>query len=97
MALQGHALALAGASDQANDMARQLEATSTHTYVSGVDIAAVYCGLRQPEPAMRWLNRAYLNRDSRMDMIGIEPLFDGCRSDAHFQDLIKKLRLHPAA
>jgi len=96
-ALQGHALALAGASEQALEVARELEATSSHTYVSGVDIATVYCGLRQPEPAMRWLNRAYLNRDSRMDMIGIEPLFDGCRSDGRFQDLIKKLRLHPVA
>jgi tetratricopeptide (TPR) repeat protein len=96
-ALQGHALALAGASEQATEIARQLEATSTHTYVSGVDIAEVYCGLRQPEPAMRWLNRAYLNRDRGMDMIGIDPLFDGCRGDARFHDLIKKLRLHPAA
>jgi hypothetical protein len=46
---------------------------------------------------MRWLNRAYLNRDKGMDMIGIDPLFDGCRSDARFQDLVKKLALHPAA
>jgi TolB-like protein/DNA-binding winged helix-turn-helix (wHTH) protein/Tfp pilus assembly protein PilF len=96
-ALQGHALALAGASEQALEIARQLEAASTRSYVSGVDIAAVYCGLRQPDAAMRWLNRADLNRDKGMDMIGIDPIFDGCRSDARFQDLVKKLGLQPSA
>jgi TolB-like protein/DNA-binding winged helix-turn-helix (wHTH) protein/Tfp pilus assembly protein PilF len=96
-ALQGHALALAGASEQALEIARQLEAASARSYVSGVDIATVYCGLQQADAGMRWLNRAYLNRDKGMDMIGIDPIFDGCRSDARFQDLVKKLGLQPSA
>ena len=97
VALQGHALALAGASEQALEIARQLEAASTRSYVSGVDIGAIYCGLRQPDPAMRWLNRAYSGRDKGMDMVGIDPMFDGCRADSHFQELLRKLRLRPAA
>jgi TolB-like protein/DNA-binding winged helix-turn-helix (wHTH) protein/Tfp pilus assembly protein PilF len=96
-ALRGHALALAGASEQALEIARQLEAASAHSYVSGVDIAAIYCGLRQPDVAMRWLNRAYLNRDKGMNMLGIDPIFDGCRADNRFQELIRKLNLQPAA
>ena len=62
-----------------------------------MDIAAIYCGLRQPDVAMRWLNRAYLNRDKGMDMLGIDPMFDGCRADNRFQELIRKLNLQPAA
>jgi TolB-like protein/DNA-binding winged helix-turn-helix (wHTH) protein/Tfp pilus assembly protein PilF len=96
-ALRGHALALAGASEQALEIARQLEAASAHSYVSGVDIAAIYCGLRQPDVAMRWFNRAYLNRDKGMNMLGIDPMFDGCRADHRFQELIRKLKLQPAA
>jgi len=96
-ALRGHALALAGASEQALEIARQLEAASVHSYVSGVDIAAIYCGLRQPDVAMRWFNRAYLNRDKGMNMVGIDPMFDGCRADHRFQELIRKLKLQPAA
>jgi TolB-like protein/DNA-binding winged helix-turn-helix (wHTH) protein/Tfp pilus assembly protein PilF len=96
-ALRGHALALAGASEQALDIARQLEAASAHSYVSGVDIAAIYCALRQPDIAMRWLNRAYLNRDKGMNMLGIDPMFDGCRADHRFQELVRKLKLQPAA
>jgi TolB-like protein/DNA-binding winged helix-turn-helix (wHTH) protein/Tfp pilus assembly protein PilF len=96
-ALRGHALALAGASEQALEIARQLEAASAHSYVSGVDIAAIYCALRQPDVAMRWLNRAYLNRDKGMNMLGIDPMFDGCRADNRFHELIRKLNLQPPA
>ncbi len=92
-ALRGHALALGGASEQALSIAHELEAASAHSYVSGVDIGLIYCGLRQPDPAMHWLNRAYLHRDKGVDILGIDPLFDGCRSDARFQELIKKLKL----
>jgi TolB-like protein/DNA-binding winged helix-turn-helix (wHTH) protein/Tfp pilus assembly protein PilF len=95
-ALRGHALALAGATEQALEIVKQLEATSTHSYVSGVDIAEVYCGLRQPDDAMRWLDRGYVKRDKGMNMLGIDPIFDGCRGDARFQDLLRKLRLAPA-
>ena len=30
----------------------------------------------QPDAAMRWLNRAYVNRDKGVDIFGIDPLFD---------------------
>jgi len=92
-ALRGHALALGGASEPALSIAHQLEATSAHSYVSGVDIGLIYCALRQPDSAMHWLNHAYLHRDKGVNMLGIDPLFDGCRSDARFQELLKKLKL----
>jgi TolB-like protein/DNA-binding winged helix-turn-helix (wHTH) protein/Tfp pilus assembly protein PilF len=92
-ALRGHALALAGAKVQAVEVAKQLENDSTHAYVSGVDIAEIYCGLHQNDDAMRWLDRAYLNRDKGIDLLGIDPIFDGCRADRRFQDLLSKLKL----
>jgi TolB-like protein/DNA-binding winged helix-turn-helix (wHTH) protein len=95
-ALQAHALALAGASGPAMEIARQLETAAPHNYVSGVDVAAIYCALHQPDAAMRWLNRAYVNRDKGVDILGIDPLFDGCRSDTRFQELMATLKLQPA-
>ena len=96
-ALQGNALALAGASEQAREIAKQLENTSAHSYVSGVDLAVVYCALGEPDNAMRWLDRAKRNGDREMGLLGIDPIFDGCRSDVRFQELLKKLKLRPAA
>lgn len=92
-ALRGHALALGGASEQALGIAHQLEVASAHQNVSGVDIGLIYCALRQPAPAMYWLNRAYLRRDKGVNILGVDPLFDGCRTDARFQDLLRKLKL----
>jgi tetratricopeptide (TPR) repeat protein len=93
--LQGNALALAGASEQARQMAKQLEDLSTHSYVSGVDLAVVYCALGDRDDAMRWLDRAQQNGDREMGMLGVDPIFNGCRSDARFQDLLRNLKLRP--
>ncbi len=92
-ALRGHALALAGAKEQALEIAKELEAESTREYVSGVDIAEVYCGLHRTNDAMRWLDQAYQRRDKGINMLGVDPIFDGCRGDARFQDLLRRLRL----
>ena len=96
-ALQGNVLALAGASEQAREIAKQLENTSAHSYVSGVDLAIVYCALGDPDNAMRWLDRAQRNGDREMGLLGIDPIFNGCRGDVRFQELLKKLRLRPAS
>jgi TolB-like protein/DNA-binding winged helix-turn-helix (wHTH) protein/Tfp pilus assembly protein PilF len=89
-ALRGHALAQGGATEQALGIARQLESDPS---VSGVDIGAVYCALGQPEGAMRWFKTAWSRRDKEIDLLGIDPIFDGCRQDVTYQALLKKLKL----
>jgi TolB-like protein/DNA-binding winged helix-turn-helix (wHTH) protein/Flp pilus assembly protein TadD len=95
-ALQANALASAGASEQARQMAKQLEDLSAHSYVSGVDLAVIYCALGDQESALRWLGRAQRNGDREMGLLSVDPIFDGCRSDRRYQDLLKQLRLRPA-
>jgi TolB-like protein/DNA-binding winged helix-turn-helix (wHTH) protein/Flp pilus assembly protein TadD len=94
-ALQANALALAGASEQARQMAKQLEDLSAHTYVSGVDLAIIYCALGDQDNAIRWLDRAQRNGDREMGLLGVDPIFNGCRTDVRFQGLLKNLRLRP--
>ena len=95
-ALQGNALALAGASEQARQMAKQLEDLSAHSYVSGVDLAIIYCALGDQDSALRWLDRAQRNGDREMGLVSVDPIFDGCRTNPRYQDLLKRLRLRPA-
>jgi TolB-like protein/DNA-binding winged helix-turn-helix (wHTH) protein/Flp pilus assembly protein TadD len=94
-ALQGHALALAGASEQARQMAKQLEDLSAHSYVSGVDLAIIYCALGDQDNALRWLERAQRNGDRELGMLGVDPIFSRCRSDVRYRELLKQLRLTP--
>ena len=95
--MQGHTLAVAGLSDQALEIVRQLEDRSARSDISGVDIAAIYCGLGKTDIAMHWLDRAYQNHDKGMNMLRVDPIFDGCRVDKRFQGLLIKLKLRPAA
>ncbi len=92
-ALKGNALARAGERTEALKIVEKLEATAKERYVSGVDIAIVYCGLNDHKNAMRWLDDAYQNRGKGLNIIGADPLFDGCRSDPAFLALLKRLKL----
>ena len=92
-ALKGHALARSGKRSEAQAIAAKLEEAETRRYVSGVDIAIVYCGLGESDKAMYWLEKAYQSRGKGLDILAADPLFDGCRSDLRFQALLKRLRL----
>jgi TolB-like protein/DNA-binding winged helix-turn-helix (wHTH) protein/Flp pilus assembly protein TadD len=91
--VRGHVLALAGEREQALKIARDLETASEKRYISGVHIAQIYCALGQPVAAMKWLDRAYKRRDTGINMLGVDPLFDGCRADSRFQELLKQIKL----
>ena len=93
LSMRAHALALAGENEKSLKIARELETVSAQKYVSGVHIAQVYCALRRTDEAMRWLDRAYQQHDTGINMLKVEPLFDGCRGDLRFQHLISELHL----
>ena len=92
-AVRGHALALAGKREQSLKIAQGLEAASERRYISGVHIAQIYCALQQTDTAMKWLDRAYKRRDTGINMLGADPVFDGCRADSRFQELLKQVKL----
>jgi TolB-like protein/DNA-binding winged helix-turn-helix (wHTH) protein/Tfp pilus assembly protein PilF len=93
LSIRAHALALAGENDKALKIVRDLEAGSNQRYVSGVHIAQVYCALHRTDDAVKWLDRAYQQHDTGINMLKVEPMFDGCRADPRFQHLISELHL----
>jgi TolB-like protein/DNA-binding winged helix-turn-helix (wHTH) protein/Tfp pilus assembly protein PilF len=92
-AARGHVLALAGEREQALKIAQDLEAASEQRYISGVHIAQIYCALGQTDAAMKWFDRAYKRHDTGINMLGADPLFDGCRADSRFQEMLKRIKL----
>jgi TolB-like protein/DNA-binding winged helix-turn-helix (wHTH) protein/Tfp pilus assembly protein PilF len=91
--MRGHSLALAGEREKALKIAQDIEAASEQQYVSGANIAQVYCALGETDTAMKWLDRAYKRHDTAMNMLGVDPLFDGCRADPRFQELLRRIKL----
>ena len=91
--LRGHALALSGEREEALKIAQDIEVASEQQYISGVNVAQVYCALGETDTAMKWLNSAYKRHDTAMNMLGVDPLFDGCRADPRFQELLRRIKL----
>lgn len=91
--MRGHALALAGEREEALKIVQDIEAASEQQYVSGANIAQVYCALGETDRAMNWLDRAYKRHDTAMNILGVDPLFDGCRADPRFQELLRRIKL----
>ncbi|MFL6375778.1 MAG: tetratricopeptide repeat protein [Pyrinomonadaceae bacterium] len=87
------AFALAKSGDQAEARARLalLIDLSAKRFVPPYHIALVYCGLRQNDDALQWLQRGYEARDPKMVFLKIEPKWAGLRSDPRFQELIKRM------
>lgn len=93
LSLEGHALALAGNRKSALEISDYLVKLSRQRYVSGVDIAMIYCALGDSDQAMTWLEKAYARRDKGLNILAADPLFSDCRGDPRFVDLLSKLRL----
>ncbi len=93
--LEAHALALSGDRAKAQTIVDSLKEQSEQRYISGVDIALVQCALGNVDGAMQWLDRGFEVRDKGMDILGTDPLFDGCRSDPRFRDLLLRMKLNP--
>ncbi|MBI3671029.1 MAG: protein kinase [Acidobacteria bacterium] len=68
---------------------------SKRGYVSSYTIAQTHARLGAKDEAFAWLERAYEERDSKLVSLNVEPVFDEMRSDARFQDLVRRLGLTP--
>ena len=56
-------------------------------------IAECYSRLKETDLAIRWLERAYQQRSLHLWALNREDTFDNIRSDPHFPDLLRRLRL----
>ena len=94
-ALLGHAYAAANRKSEAQAILQELSALSKQRYVPSYPIAAIYAALGQKEEAFTWLERAYDERDSWMDYLGLDPRIERLRSDPRFADLLRRMNLAP--
>jgi hypothetical protein len=68
-----------------------LEAQKDQNPSVDANVALIYMGLGDPDQAMNWLNMAYEARFN--PSILLRPVFDPLRSDARFQDLLRRVGL----
>jgi hypothetical protein len=55
----------------------------------------VYANLGETDTAIRWLGRAFDERDPHLNGLAIIPAYDPLRGDARFEALLARLRHAP--
>lgn len=93
VALLGHAYAAANRRNEARAILQQLSALSKKRYVASYPVAVIHAALGEKEEAFARLERAYDERDSWMDYLGVDPRLDVLRSDPRFANLLRRMRL----
>ncbi len=91
----GVAEAKAGNKNEALRIVEQLRKISEERYVSPYAIAQIYAALGDKDQTLKWLEIAYQGHAVWMSYLAVDPLFDEFHADAHFQDLLRRLKLQP--
>jgi tetratricopeptide (TPR) repeat protein len=87
----GYAYAMSGKRDEALAILNKLKTTKEH--VSPVELATLYVGLGDNEAALESLERAYQAHHPQMQYLKVQPHHDALRSEARFQDLMRRVGL----
>jgi tetratricopeptide (TPR) repeat protein len=86
-----YAYATSGQKEEAIKIVKDLENQQGQHSSTDASIAMIYLGLGDRDQAMIWLNRAYEARFN--PSILVRPAFDSLRSDARFQELLRRIGL----
>lgn len=89
----GHAYGVSGRKAEALQTLRELNGLAKKRYVPAMYFAAVYTGLSDKDQAFRWMDKAYRERTDYLIFLNVEPMADPLRSDARFQDLLRRIGL----
>jgi tetratricopeptide (TPR) repeat protein len=89
----GYTYALSGRQAEAINLVKELEGLSKRRYVSPLYVARIYAGLRQKDRVFQWLHKGYEDRSDHLLTLGVDPSFDGVRSDQRFTDLLRRIGL----
>jgi len=89
----GYICARAGKNDEAMKSLNQLVGFSEKGFTQSVQIAVVYGALGNKDRAFEWLERGYQERNWQLGYLGVDPYWEGIRSDPRFTALLKKIGL----
>ena len=88
----GSAYALAGRPEEARKWIAKLQSDPSAAAAAAYPIAAIYSTLGDRQHALEWLDRAFAAHAWFLVQIEVEPLFASLHGDAHFEELVRRVR-----
>lgn len=89
----GYALGVAGHTEEARKLLADLQKRARTGYVPPYDFALIYTGLDDREATFEWLEKARVEKDSRLVTIKIHPRYKKLRNDPRFHALLRRMGL----
>lgn len=89
----GYTYALAGRTDDARAQLHKLEAMAREGRDSAFSIALIHYGFGERAQTFEWLGKAYAERDFRMILLRIDPIWDDLRTEPRFTELLETIGL----
>jgi tetratricopeptide (TPR) repeat protein len=86
-----HGYAISGKKNQADEILQEMRNLQGKQYVSAYDFATVYAGLQDTGKTLDWLEKAYVERNSRLINLGVHPQFAFLRKEPRFQNVLEKI------
>jgi len=91
LALLGSAYAAAGKRNDALEILQELEELSSRRYVPAHARFLVHLYMGNKDEACSWLEKAHEERDWSLGYLKVEPGYDPFRSEACFQDVLRRM------
>ena len=89
---RGFTYAMAGRTDEARAVLREMDALSKHRFVTSYGMALVHAGLCQKDDAFDWLDKAFEERSHWLVWLRLDPRWLNLRDDPRFAALIERIK-----
>ena len=93
LAQLAYVLAATGDTGEARRVLEQLLGHRTQLERIGFHLGMAYAGMGEAEEAFRWLEAAFRERGSFMNLLAVSSGFDALRADSRFADLLGRMGL----
>jgi TolB-like protein/Tfp pilus assembly protein PilF len=93
----GLAYAVSGKKGLTAKLADQFKAAAKKRYIPPTYFGMLFAGLGDKDKALEWLEKAYEERADGLTWLNVEPMLDDLRSEAKFQDLVRRIGLPASA
>jgi tetratricopeptide (TPR) repeat protein len=92
-----HTYGVSGKGKEALSVLDDLTKIAKHKYVAPHFLAGIHIGLGEIEHAIEYLEKSYEEHSHWLLYLHIDPTMDALRSEARFQDLLRRVGLQPLA